>query len=205
MGPDFFDLSDHEVEQKVEPLTSSQVKVLRDRINLTQRPRWHAKPPHNLGEASHGKLKADQWRSLIEFDIPVALAYLAVLHPQPLHDRKRAEKRFHNTMHLALAVGIGTSRSTCKAFQERYVFHMQQYLKGLMIGNKGRKLKPNHHAALHFPSFLYLFGPVRGWWTFPFERVVGWLQNVPSNHKVGKYLSVSASILDSLFTPSRPV
>ena len=41
-------------------------------------PSWHTPPPQNPGEASHGKLKADQWQSAIEFDIPTAIAHVCV-------------------------------------------------------------------------------------------------------------------------------
>jgi hypothetical protein len=38
-------------------------------LSQTTRPSWHTPPPKNLGEKSHRKMKADQWRSSIEFDV----------------------------------------------------------------------------------------------------------------------------------------
>jgi hypothetical protein len=40
--------------------------------------------------------------------------------------------------------------------------------------------------SLHIPEFLLLFGPVHSWWTFPFERMIGSIQRMPSNGKIGK-------------------
>ena len=36
---------------------------------MTIRPNWQAHLPTNFGSPEHGKLKADQWRTAIEFDI----------------------------------------------------------------------------------------------------------------------------------------
>ncbi|KIJ57971.1 hypothetical protein HYDPIDRAFT_44688 [Hydnomerulius pinastri MD-312] len=47
-------------------------------------------------------------------------------------------------------------------------------------------LRPNHHASFHIYDYLLLFGPVHSWWTFPFERLIGTLQRLPSNHKTGE-------------------
>ena len=39
-------------------------------------PSWQVAPPRNLGEKKHGKLKADELRSCIKFDILTAFAQL---------------------------------------------------------------------------------------------------------------------------------
>ncbi|KIJ09587.1 hypothetical protein PAXINDRAFT_87272, partial [Paxillus involutus ATCC 200175] len=51
----------------------------------------------------------------------------------------------------------------------------------------------NHHASLHMNEFLLRYGPMHGWWMFPFERIIGTLQKTNTNHKIGKngYPSVS--------------
>ncbi|KAH7902858.1 hypothetical protein BJ138DRAFT_1021446, partial [Hygrophoropsis aurantiaca] len=50
-------------------------------------------------------------------------------------------------------------------------------------------LRPNHHASFHIYDYPVLFGPVHGWWTFPFERLIGILQRLPGNHKSGELCS----------------
>ena len=32
------------------------------------------------------------------------------------------------------------------------------------------------------------YGPVHAWWTFPFERLIGLLQRIPTNFQNGKLL-----------------
>ncbi|KAF8578159.1 hypothetical protein K439DRAFT_1362876, partial [Ramaria rubella] len=44
-----------------------------------------------------------------------------------------------------------------------------------------------HHMALHIYDFLALFGPVRSWWCFPFECLIGMLQQLPHNHKFSEF------------------
>jgi len=45
--------------------------------------------------------------------------------------------------------------------------------------------RPNVHAAFHIYDFLLLFGPVMSWWTFPFEHLIGVLQRINTNNKIG--------------------
>ncbi|EJD50259.1 hypothetical protein AURDEDRAFT_58701 [Auricularia subglabra TFB-10046 SS5] len=52
---------------------------------------------------------------------------------------------------------------------------------------RGFRLKPNHHAALHLADFLSEFGPIRGWWAFPIERSIGILQRIRTNNLMGAH------------------
>jgi hypothetical protein len=51
--------------------------------------------------------------------------------------------------------------------------------------------------ALHVWDYLQLFGPVRSWWCFPYERLIGQLQRLPSNHIFGT-ISISLLTMDFL-------
>ena len=57
-------------------VTTKELKHIHKFLSETTRPSWHTPPPKNLGEASHGTLKADQLRSSIEFDVPAAIAQI---------------------------------------------------------------------------------------------------------------------------------
>ena len=63
---------------------------------------------------------------------------------------------------------------------------MRAYLESLRDLFPEMKLRPNHHIALYLGEFLLRFGPVHGWWMFPFERLIGLLQKVNTNKKIGK-------------------
>ncbi len=64
---------------------------------------------------------------------------------------------------------------------------MKAYLDGLHKLIPDYQFRPNHHMALHLPEYLTWFGPVHGWWTFPFERLIGLIQRLPNNSKMGWY------------------
>ena len=66
-----------------------------------------------------------------------------------------------------------------------YDKHMFAYLCGLR-NMFDHEFVPNHHLSLHLYECLVLFGPVHGWWAFPFERYNGLLRRININYKPGK-------------------
>jgi hypothetical protein len=63
---------------------------------------------------------------------------------------------------------------------------MKDYLKTLKELRPTQRFRPNHLNALLVGDYLRLYGPVRGWWMFPFERVIGELQRSSTNNKLGE-------------------
>ncbi|KAH9912870.1 uncharacterized protein B0H18DRAFT_960738 [Fomitopsis serialis] len=100
--------------------TKDDLLRVQSEIACTMRPSHSTGPPARIGTKVHGKLKADQWKAGIDFELPVYL------------------------------------------------------------------MKHCHHNAMHIPEFLMHFGPMPGWWMFPFERVIGLLQQVNTNGKIGQ-------------------
>ena len=43
----------------------------------------------------------------------------------------------------------------------------------------------NYHLSMHFEQMLKKFGPVYGWWLFPYERFNGMLSRVKHNGQAG--------------------
>lgn len=163
---------------------------------LTQinRPSWHTPPPQNLGEASHGKLKADQWRSAIEFDVPAAIAHVwSHDRPRPEDDEQAQRRKMlvESTILLATAIQWATSYRTSAIHAGHYMLCMVAYLNILKKLYPTLAWRPNHHAALHIGAFLLLFGPMHGWWMFAYERVIGLLQKTNINYKRGKQVILS--------------
>ena len=170
-------------------VTAEELQQLRAALRKTTRPTWQRGPPMNFGSAAHGKLKADQWRSAIEFDVPVFLAECWSFSDAEvlLDERKRRRRQLlASTMHLATAIRWGTSDVTSQAHADKYTQHMKAYLETLLHLYPSFKLRPNHHAALHIGFFLREFGPMRGWWMYPFERIIGILQKTNTNFKIGE-------------------
>ena len=162
----------------VDVLTKGELNHIRACISDTKRPSWHASPPANLGEAQHGKLKADEWRSLIEFDIPVALAQLC----------KGGSDRvilYECSMRLGIAIRFATSNRVTQHSIEKFEENFLEFLNLLFKIDPTFKLRPNHHNTMHFGPLLKLFGPMRGWWMYLHERINGMLQNTNTNFRPG--------------------
>ena len=159
---------------------------LRSDIERMITPSWLTSVPSNLGEPSHGKLKADQWRTLGVTYLPISLA---CLWSRLEADDKRSvhcRKLLSVTMSLTSAVIIASSRTTSQVNADLYLHHMQTYLAGLRELFPLYRFLPNHHMALHLPEYLRLYGPVHSWWTFPFECLIGMLQRIPNNFQDSK-------------------
>jgi hypothetical protein len=76
-------------------------------IAATIHPGWQAAPPVNFGAPAHGKLKVDQWRSCIEFDIPISLVQLWVADTGVSDDQW--QKLVESSTFLAMALHWVTS------------------------------------------------------------------------------------------------
>ena len=166
------------------------MKTIRDDIAATIRPRWHAAPPANLGQVSHGKLKADEWRSCFEFDIPVSLLRIQTRRSVSALSGTQIDeyrtKLVHSTFLLATAIRWATSHRTSTRHVDKYMKNIREYLKTLKELRPTQGFRPNHLNALLVGNYLRLHGPVRGWWMFPFERVIGDLQRSRTNNKLGE-------------------
>lgn len=160
-----------------------ELEVIRQDIDNTLLPSWLQRAPANIGNPGHGKLSADQWRTLCTVHLPFSLIPLWTQPGAALHKKKA----LHNFMNLICAVLIGTARSTTSERQAHYLSFMQAYLRGLKDKSlfSNVKLVPNHHIALHLPEFLKRFGPTHAYWGFPFERYIGMLRRINTNCKPG--------------------
>jgi len=160
-----------------------ELRQIRKDIAATIRPGWQTGPPVNFGAPAHGKLKADQWRSCIEFDIPVSIVQLWA--DTDISDDNRRQKLVESTMYLATALRYATSHRTSQRHANEYMRNMRAYVTSLRDLFPEMKLRPNHHNALYLGELLLRFGPVHGWWMFPFERLIGLLQKINTNNKMG--------------------
>ncbi len=91
-----------------------------------------------------------------------------------------------NFLHLVAAVDLASRRTMSEVRAAAYDEHMYRYLCGLQ-DIFDHEFVPNHHLSLHLYSCLLLFGPVHGWWAFPFERYNGLIANLNTNNKSGTH------------------
>jgi len=151
-------------------------------------PSWMTSVPSNLRSASHGKLKADQWRTLRTVHLPISLVRLWDMVEISEHRSARCREILNATIALLSAVIIATSHMVSTVHANAYLQHMLEYLEAMKRLFPEYNFHPNHHMALHIHEYLLLFGPVHSWWTFPFERLIGALQRMPHNSKIGMLL-----------------
>ncbi|KAG2740663.1 hypothetical protein P692DRAFT_201727802, partial [Suillus brevipes Sb2] len=175
---------DEDLEKLKKNLSHKNTGPLKFEITI---PSWFTSAPSDFGSASAGTMKADEWRSLITVYIPIALVSLwgaGTSHPSDeVGTRHRAI--LDHTMELVCAVYLACARSTSAERAHAYHSHIARYVGNLKKIHPTFALRPNHHAAFHIYDFLLLFGPAHSWWCFPFERLIGILQRLPVNHKIG--------------------
>ena len=143
--PKEWDVEDDGVDLK-------ELKHIHHFLSQTTRPAWRTPPPRNLGEYSHGKLQADQWRSCIEFDVPAAVAEIWIHDLQESEkgeQAQRPQKLVEATMLLAIAIHCATYR-TSELHAARYTKCMAAYLIILKELYPNLAWRPNHYEAYVF-------------------------------------------------------
>ncbi|KAG2737921.1 hypothetical protein P692DRAFT_201732258 [Suillus brevipes Sb2] len=91
-------------------------------------------------------------------------------------------------MSLVSAVHIACLRFMTVARAQAYRGYIVAWIRDLQVLHPHAPHRTNGHMALHVWDYLQLFGPVRSWWCFPYERLIGQLQRLPINHIFGKFL-----------------
>ena len=168
---------------------------IRQVICETEVPSWLNSVPHNYGNANAGVVKADEWRNLSTIFLPIALISLwgeGTSHPSPAI-AARVRHILNHTMLLVLAVSLACMRTMTPSRSAAYLEYMTRYIHDFVNIHVDINPRPNMHMAMHIPHFLRLFGPVRSWWCFPFERLIGQIQRLLSNHKFGILISCIVS------------
>jgi hypothetical protein len=122
---------------------------------LTELPSWVTDVPRDWGTRTHGKLSANNWRVICTVHLPITLIRLWGGEDAP-EDRKL---KLQNFMDLSIAVQIANLLSISKQDIELYEHYIQRYVVGFKSLFKLAKVKPIHHAALHYGDTLRSFGP----------------------------------------------
>ena len=107
-------------------------------------------------------------------------------HLRTTKECRGKNKLVHATMLLATAICWATSYRTSILHAAQYMICMVAYLNTLKDLYPNLAWRPNHHATLYIGPFLLLFGPMHSWWMFVFKRVIGKLQKLNTNYKLGE-------------------
>ncbi|KAI7933547.1 hypothetical protein MJO28_017604 [Puccinia striiformis f. sp. tritici] len=143
-------------------------------------PTWIKRAIPVLGKAANGKLKADEWRHLFVMQLPLIL--VKVWHGPDRSHRSLLQ----NFAHLVSAVNLALKRSMTTERMVLYSHHIKQYLTSSLTLFPHCGLAPNHHMSMHLPECLARFGPVRSWWSFPMERLMGEVLHSSHNNRLGQ-------------------
>lgn len=158
------------------------LEQLRRDMARMKTPSWLSLAPKHPGEASWGKLTADQWRTFCLVNLPVTLIRLWGSG----HDALRREYRvLQNFMDLISAIKIACARRITPAEIKEYEILMHRYLVTLLELFPGTNISPYQHLSLHLGSLLEGFGPSTSWRVWAFERGNLMLQTIPTNNIFG--------------------
>lgn len=163
------------------------MQKLREVIAASTVPSWVHSTRKNFGAAAAGTPKADDWRRVFTIYLPIALISLHAFDSPFFADATFGDIIEH-TMQLVSAVSIACKRVTSERCMKEYLSYITAYISRLNVVFPGLDHNPIHHLAFHIHDFLKLFGPVHSWWCFPFERLIGLLQRIPTNHHFGASL-----------------
>ncbi|TFK52726.1 hypothetical protein OE88DRAFT_1791307 [Heliocybe sulcata] len=140
-------------------------------------PSWVDRPPKNLGDKAHGKLKADNWFVLFSVMLPMVLVELWTSK----HRTQLQEQLLDNFYDLVTCTNIVGAYSTSDAAADTYTEHYISYRRSLQKLFPASPSVPNHHYAMHNGDLLKFWGPLMCVSEFPYEQHNGRLQKIKTN------------------------
>jgi hypothetical protein len=158
----------------------AMLRVVNSLLPRIHYPTWIKRVIPVLGKASNGKLKADEWQNLFQMQLPLILVKV-------WYGKNREHMSLlQNFAHLVSAVNLALKRSTTPERIDLYAYHIKEYLTSSLIIFPECQLAPNHHISNHIPEGLTQLGPVRSWWSFPMERLMGSILKSSNNNRLGE-------------------
>lgn len=145
-------------------------------------PTWVGRPPANLGEASHGKLRAYDYLVLFSFIFPLIMPEFWYF-PEASDLDKLHMANFHQ---LVVTTNIICSYQTTNEDADEFTDLYVKYRRGIQTLFPYWPSKPNHHYAMHYAEFLKFYGPLPPLSEFPGERLIGILQKINTNKRLRK-------------------
>lgn len=145
----------------------------------TTLPTWIKKPPINFATTDHGKIRAEEYKSLTFVSLPVTLIRLWNDASEPY------QGRLNHFLHLSLAIRILAYQSLTPHYIFLFEYHYSQYLAGLKSLYPFCSIAVVQHLGLHIPYFLRALGPSTRYSEKTCEMFIGMLEEIPTNSKIG--------------------
>lgn len=159
--------------------SDNELEDIRTCIRDITLPTWVSRPPGTLGEAAHGKLKADVILVLFTVVLPSIIPEIWT-RPEADHRRKVLLENF---CHLVSAVNIVSLFSTSESLADKYMEHFISYRRTRRQLWPNHNSVPNDHIAMHNGEALKFWGPLAQVSEFPYERLNGVLASIPTNRR----------------------
>ncbi|KAG0151926.1 hypothetical protein CROQUDRAFT_693881 [Cronartium quercuum f. sp. fusiforme G11] len=146
-----------------------------------------SKMPMNLGESKHGSLREAQWYSLFAFIIPLVILEIYVNDVEKLDPQSNRGRILKNIGYLVQCTNLVFSRRVSEWEANNFEVCYRKYHETSVqiFGKLGTK--PNHHYALHIPDQMRRWGPLGQVAEFAGERMIGFIQKIQTNTKLGEY------------------
>ena len=186
---------DSEAWQATCIFTAAELSNIRTCLADTVIPSWLEHPPTNLGEKSHGKLKADHWFLLFSVFLPLVLPEIWASDSSSPHHTALLEN-FHD---LVTCTNIIGSYSTSSLSADDYLHHYIKYRESSKVLFPNINTRPNHHYAMHNGDLLKFWGPLVKLGEFSYERHNGAFQKIKTNQHICK--SVCFCTILTLMSP----
>ncbi|KAF5320287.1 hypothetical protein D9611_011351 [Ephemerocybe angulata] len=160
-----------------------QLASIRECISQATVPTWVERPPPNLGEKTHGKLKADQWHKLFIVFLPLILPELWVSDGACSHSTSSPsfDELMSNFYHLVTCTNIVCGYTVSRDAPDLYLYHYIKYRQSALVLFPHAPSRPNHHYAMHNPELMRFWGPLILLSEFPYEQHNGTLQRIKTN------------------------
>lgn len=201
LHPDLQDAPDSDDDSEVEAgpfdiytIPSNQLEAIRACIHNVLLPTWVQRPPSNLGDASHGKLKAHELLVLFSVIFPLVLPELWWAAGE------YEEKLLESFCHLIQSTNIIASYSVTPTEADIYTSHYTRYRASLHELYPGFSSVPNHHYAMHNGDLLKFWGPLSVLSEFPGERMNGDLGQINTNRQLGMFVFLDLNLYCLLTT-----
>jgi hypothetical protein len=161
--------------------TKERVDNIRCCIREVSLPTWVSRPPGNLGEKTHGKLKAEEYLTLFSVIFPLVLPEMEFDD-----DPARHEAMLKSFCDLVGATNILASFKTSNSAADSFMNHYHNYFVSIQNLFPDVDTLPNHHYAFHNEDILKDWGPLASQNEFMGERINGMLQRIKTNEHLCK-------------------
>ncbi|KAG8686603.1 hypothetical protein FRC11_008699 [Ceratobasidium sp. 423] len=174
--------SETQCHDEVAVLGKEVVEDIKLDMRQTQLPTFLKTPPINFATVDHGKIGAEEYKSLAIVSLPITLIQLW----GHTGIDSAYQERLDHFLHLSVAIRILSYQTITAHDINLFEYHYTQYLLGLKKLYPFCSVVPVQHLGMHIPYFLRALGPSSRYSENTPEMLIGMLEDISTNHKIGE-------------------